>query len=204
MTPGRRMTAEKRRAHLLDSAADLAAGRDLAAVSVQEIAEHAGVSEGLLYHYFPTKHALLVAAVRRAADAMIAALDAAAKGPPLQLLAAVLAAYLDHVQADPTGWRTLLQAHTGELAEIAAECDAHSGRLALSALGVEQPSPALMLTLDGWLALEKGVCLHWLDHPEIPRATVEDLLVTTLLSALESAGRHDEQVRELRQRLLGV
>lgn len=202
--PGRRMTPERRRAHLLDAAADLAAGRDLATLSVQEIATHAGVSEGLLYHYFPTKQALLVAAVRRAADAMIAALDAAAHGPPLQMLAAVMAAFLDHVQADPTGWRTLLQARTGELAEIVATCDEHSRRLALRGLGVDDPSPVLEMTLQGWLELEKGVCLTWLEHPEIPRAAVEDQLTSLLLQAMESAARHDEQTREVRERLLGT
>ena len=108
--PGRRLTPERRRAHLLDAAAELAAGRDLATLSVEEIAAHAGVSEGLLYHYFPTKQALLVAAVRRAADAMLAALDAVPTGPPSDALSRGLSAYLDHVQADPTGWRALLQA----------------------------------------------------------------------------------------------
>jgi AcrR family transcriptional regulator len=49
-----------------DVAVELAAGGDLSAVSVQDIAARAGVSEGLLYHYFPNKDALLLAAVRRA------------------------------------------------------------------------------------------------------------------------------------------
>jgi len=201
MAPGRRMTAENRRAHLLDAAADLAAGRDLATLSVQEIATHAGVSEGLLYHYFPTKQALLVAAVRRAADAMLAALDAVPVGPPSLALAAGLAAYLDHVRADPTGWRSLLQARSGELEGIAAAVDEHSRRLVLAAFGVEAPSPALTLMLDGWLAFEKQACLTWLDHPEIPRDAVADLLGSTFDRALEATARHDDQTREVRERL---
>lgn len=61
-------------------------GRGIEGVSVQEIAAHAGVSEGLLYHYFPTKQALLLAAVQRAADAMVAAVDIAWPGTPLDAL----------------------------------------------------------------------------------------------------------------------
>jgi AcrR family transcriptional regulator len=198
------MTPERRRAHLLDAAAELAAGRGLAALSVEEIAAHAGVSEGLLYHYFPTKQALLVAAVRRAADAMRAALDVAAHGAPLESLTAGLAAYLDHVQADPTGWRALLQARTGDLAEIAADVDEHSRRLLLLQIGVAQPSPVLSTVLDGWTALERQVCLGWLERPTVARAAVEDLLVSTFLQAMEAGARHDEQMREVVTRLLGT
>ena len=201
--PGRRLTPQRRRAHLLDAAAELAAGRDLATLSVEEIAAHAGVSEGLLYHYFPTKQALLVAAVRRAADAMLAALDAVPPGPPSTALSAGLAAYLDHVQADPTGWRALLQARTGELAAVAATVDERTRALLLAALGVAEPSPAFTLALDAWLAFEKQACLAWLDRPELSRTAIEDLLGSTFDRTLEATARHDEQTREVLARLLG-
>ncbi len=198
------MTSERRRTHLLDAAAELAAGRDLATLSVEQIAAHAGVSEGLLYHYFPTKQALLVAAVRRAADAMHAALDAVPLAPPSTALSVGLTAYLDHVQADPTGWRSLLQAGSGELAGIAAEVDEHAVRLLLAALGVQAPSAAFALAVDAWLAFEKQACLGWLDHPEVPREAVADLLGSTFDRTLEATARHDPQTREVLERLLGT
>lgn len=198
----RRLAREDRRGQLLDVAVELAAGRDVTAVSAQEIAARAGVSEGLLYHYFPTKQALLLAAVRRAAEAMTAALDAAAGGPPLPSLAAGLAAYLDHVQAEPTGWKAVLQARTGELAEVGAAVDAHARGLVLAGLGVRDPSPALLMALNGWAALEREACLAWLEHPQLPRAAVEDLLMTTFLQALEAAARHDERTREVLARIV--
>jgi AcrR family transcriptional regulator len=200
----RRLPPERRRAQLLDAASDLAAGRDLATISVQDIARHAGVSEGLLYHYFPTKQALLDAAAARAAETMTAALDAAAAadGDPRELLLAGLGAYLDHVRADPVGWRVLLAAHSGEPARIAAAMDAHTRAAALHALGVTDPSPVLALVVEGWLAFEKQVCLTWLEQPGASRAAVEDVLVTTFLQALDAAARHDAQTREARDRLL--
>ena len=199
----RRLPPEQRRTQLLDAASDLAAGRDLTTLSVQDIARHAGVSEGLLYHYFPTKQALLDAAAARAADRMAAALEAAAAGgDPRELLVSGLGAYLDHVRADPVGWRVLLSAHSGEPARIAAAMDAHSRAVALRTLGVTDPSPALALVVDGWLALEKQVCLTWLEQPGASRAVVEDVLVTTFLQSLEAAARHDEQARAARDRLL--
>jgi AcrR family transcriptional regulator len=140
-TPRRRLDPARRREQLLDAAVELAAGRDLTLLSVQDIAAYAGVSEGLLYHYFPTKDALLVAAVQRAADALTSALDGAAQGPPMVALLAGLAAYLDHVQADPTGWHAVLQARTGALADIGAAVEEHARRLLLAALDVRDASP---------------------------------------------------------------
>ena len=189
----RRLSAEQRREQLLDAALDAAAGRDLATVSVQELAAAAGVSEGLLYHYFPTKQALAVAAVRRAADAFLTDVRAAATvaEPLAAQLKAGLAAYLDHVQAQPIRWRALLSARTGDLALISAEVEAASRDLLLAALGVEDPSDVLLVALAGWAALERDACLAWLDHPAMPRQALEELLLTTFTSAVRAAAAHD-------------
>ena len=199
--PRRRLPSAQRREQLLDAAVELAAGRDLSALSVRDIAAHAGVSEGLLFHYFPTKDALLLGAVQRAADAMLAALDGAVTDDPLTGLTAGLAAYLDHVQADPTGWRALLAARTGPLADTAAVVEARGRRLTLDLLGVPEPSLAVAAVVDGWAALERQVCLDWLQQPALSRAVVEDLLLSSFLGALEAAARHDEQARQVLVRL---
>jgi AcrR family transcriptional regulator len=199
----RRMAPEQRREQLLDAAVQLAAGGDLTALSVQEIAAHAGVSDGLLYHYFPTKQALLIAAVRRAAERMRVALDAALQGPPLESLVAGLGAYLDHVQADPTGWRALLKATGGELAAIAADVTEHSRALVLAGLGIPNPGPALSMALQGWSALEREVCLAWLEHPQVARGAVEDLLLSAFLNVLEATARHDPETSDVLKRVLG-
>lgn len=199
--PRRRLDRASRREQLLDAAVQLAAGRDLTLLSVQDLAAYAGVSEGLLYHYFPTKDALLVAAVQRAADGLTAALDNAAQGPPQAALAAGLGAYLDHVQADPTGWHAVLQARSGALADIGAAVEEHGRGLMLTLLGITDASPLLQAALDGWAAFEREVCLTWLRSPEIERAAIEELLLSSFLAAIESAARHDGQSRSVLDRL---
>ena len=188
---------------MLDAAIALAAGGDIATISVGEVAARAGVSEGLLYHYFSTKQALVTAAVRRAADAFIEDLRAAAAGPPLTRLTAGLGAYLDHVQAQPTGWRALLHANTAELAEIGNEVEHESLRLALDALGIAEPSSVLSVTLSGWAQLERSICLGWLEHPDVERAVVEDLLASTFIAALTAAGRYDPDAKDALSRIVG-
>src|SRR6476661_2909346 len=66
MTEARvRMSTEDRREQLLRAGVELLRRRPHEEVSIEEIAEAAGVSKGLLYHYFPTKKDFLVAAIER-------------------------------------------------------------------------------------------------------------------------------------------
>jgi AcrR family transcriptional regulator len=190
---GRRLTFEQRREHLLDAVSTLAADTDIEALPVQELAAHAGVSEGLLYHYFPTKQALILAAVRRAADGLMTALTEATsvEGSPEIRLAAGLSAYLDHVEAEPVGWRAALRARGGELAAVNVEVEAFVQKLILDALGVKAPSQAMLLALAAWSALEREACLRWLEHPDMPRQTIEDVLFSSFDAVLEAVGRHD-------------
>jgi AcrR family transcriptional regulator len=203
---GRRLTYAQRREQLLASVSTLAADTDVEALSVQELAAHAGVSEGLLYHYFPTKQALILAAVRQAADALMDDLRAAAaiQGPTELRLFAALKAYLDHVQGQPVGWRVAFRARTGELAAINAEVEAFTRTLILDALDVKEPSDAFLLALAAWSALEREACLNWLDHPDITRQAIEDLLLSSFDCALEAAARHDPATAQVLARLAGA
>ena len=57
--------AEQRRNQLIDTALELFAERGIEATRVSDIAQAAGVAQGLLYHYFPSKDALLAAIIER-------------------------------------------------------------------------------------------------------------------------------------------
>lgn len=204
---GRRLDPVARRAELLAAAQRLAAGGDVTQVSVRAIAAEAGVSLGLLYHYFPTREDLLVAAVRQSAGTLVEAMERAFGTPattPLDALGAGLAAFLDHVQEDPTGWLALLSARSGALAEVGEEVETRLRTVTLHALGVTDPSPALEATLDGWAALEREACRTWLARPGLSRAALEDLLESAFLGALAAAARHDEQAARVLETLAGA
>lgn len=61
----RQRQAEQRRAQLIDAALDLFSAHGFEATRVADIAHAAGVAQGLLYHYFPTKESLLAAIIER-------------------------------------------------------------------------------------------------------------------------------------------
>src|SRR5271154_7481747 len=67
-TPRRRLSPEDRRAELLALGAEVFGQRPYDDVRIDEIAERAGVSRALMYHYFPDKRAFFAAVVKDEAD----------------------------------------------------------------------------------------------------------------------------------------
>src|SRR3954454_4826750 len=95
-----RMTPDDRREQLLALGVRLLSTRSLDELSIETLAEEAGISRGLLYHYFGNKHDFHRAVVRKAADDLIEATAPAQEGEPLERLAKSLDAYVGYVQAN--------------------------------------------------------------------------------------------------------
>jgi AcrR family transcriptional regulator len=65
-TPTRReLQAQERRNQLIDTALALFAEKGVEGTSIKDIAERAGVAQGLVYHYFASKDALFAAIIER-------------------------------------------------------------------------------------------------------------------------------------------
>jgi AcrR family transcriptional regulator len=60
---GRRQQADQRREQLLEAALELFAERGWAGSRISDLAARLGVAHGLVYHYFPSKQALLQAVI---------------------------------------------------------------------------------------------------------------------------------------------
>ena len=113
-TPARtRLTPEQRRSQLLDLGVRLLATRSLDELSIDLLAEEAGISRGLLYHYFGNKHDFHEAVVRRAADDLILQTAPPAEGDPLERLLASVTAYVDYVLANYEGYVSLVRGASG-------------------------------------------------------------------------------------------
>lgn len=167
-----RTPPDKRRQDLIDATARCLAERGVAGASVREICKRAGVSAGLLTHYFAGVDALIVATYRdvvtRVAGILTAAADAAGSDPRTRLLVYVAASFRDPV-ADPDllatwiAFWSLVRSHPGvahahrELyaegrAEIAALVAACLPRLDAATLRLM--AIAISGTMDGlWLEL---------------------------------------------------
>jgi AcrR family transcriptional regulator len=169
------MSPESRREQLLDHGTRLLATRTLDEISIELLAEEAGISRGLLYHYFGSLQDFHVAVVRRAVEDIYAITAPRDIDDPLEQLAASLGAYVDYVAANHTGYVSLIRAAAGgneELRTIYLDARraltdrifAIAGPDQLAALGMVD-SAATRLLVDGWAAMVENVAVAWVDDP---------------------------------------
>src|SRR5258706_14546667 len=88
--PRVRLDVDERRAQLVELGLAHFGERAYDDVSIDAIADAAGISKGLLYHYFPTKRAYYAATVKEAAARLVASTDTDDSAPPLERLHAGL------------------------------------------------------------------------------------------------------------------
>ena len=121
--PRIRLDVEERRSQLVELGLQHFGERAYDDVSIDAIADAAGISKGLLYHYFPTKRAYYAATVKEAASRLVASTDTGDGRAPLASLQAGLDAYLAYVKAHAKAYATLMRSGVGVDPEIARIVD---------------------------------------------------------------------------------
>jgi len=176
-----RLSPDQRRSQLLDLGVRLLATRSLDELSIDLLAEEAGISRGLLYHYFGNKHAFHEAVVRRAADDLIAQTAPPVDGEPLERLLISVSAYLDYVETNYEGYLSLVKGAAGgndTVRQIYEEArSALTDRIFREdAQGEIIPdTPASRLVVRGWSAMIEELVLTWVR--ESGGVTREELLM---------------------------
>lgn len=105
-----RITSQERQASLIAAAASLFAAKGFNGTTTKEIAKAAGVSEALVFKYFPTKRTLYAAilAEKVTVSALLEAVDEAAKKRDDHRVFSLIASYRIRPGVDPTLLRLLL------------------------------------------------------------------------------------------------
>ncbi|MDN3351312.1 TetR/AcrR family transcriptional regulator [Actinomadura sp. DC4] len=180
---------DERRAQILTCARALFRERPYEAVSNTEIAAAAGVSRGLLNHYFGTKRELYLAAVEQMLHV-----------PPIPVPAYVPGASVrDRVAESIDGWLELLERNAetwlaaverassggdprlGSLLDEAREraVDRINEVVGVGALAARHPE--VRAVLRGYSGLAEAVSLEWLKRGRLTRQQAQLLLEETLL-----------------------
>ncbi|QRN95082.1 TetR/AcrR family transcriptional regulator [Archangium violaceum] len=107
---------EERRSALLKAAREVFARRGLAATKMTDLAAAAGISYGLVYHYFPDKESVFATLVEEAIQDGIRLLTAERQGPgtPWEQLQRFCAQILEHVREETSIPLILVQARASE------------------------------------------------------------------------------------------
>jgi AcrR family transcriptional regulator len=203
-----RLDVDERRSQLVELGLAEFGRHPYDAVSIEHIAQQAGISKGLLYHYFPTKRAFYVACVRLASGKLLARLALPPETPPFERLNEQVDRYLQFVSEHSGAFATLMRNHAGADRDVAAAVeDTRKKALAYltSGLGDVLPeattSPLLQVAFHGWIGLVEGASIAWVEscvggkEHAASAAEVRDLLVRALLSVARSALRSQIEPR---------
>lgn len=103
---------DERRDAIFKAALQIFARKGLAAARISDIAAAAGLSYGLVYHYFRDKEELFVELVQRAVGGGVMVTQAAldADGPPLERLHALCEEMVEGIRDDPEYTLIVIQA----------------------------------------------------------------------------------------------
>lgn len=190
------MSTDARRQQLLDAGVALLKHRPQTDVSTEEIAEAAGVSKGLLYHYFPTKSDFIVAALERGQRELAERLAPDPSLPPVKRLDASLDAFLDYVEEHPAAFASIFRGESEDPAVTVAVEAGRATQLAILMTSIgewdEAPvsverTPELEAAVQGWLFFVEGAVLHWMEAADLDRDRLRVLLRTALGGALLAA-----------------
>jgi AcrR family transcriptional regulator len=188
-----RLPVDERRRQLLDLGVDLFTSNAYDKLTMARIADAAGISKALLYHYFPTKQAYFAATLEQAADQVARSIEPDPDLAPLDAVAASLDAYLAWIEQHSAAYRKLIQGvgSTPEVGSLVEAIRDHTARRILARLTAgEDPPPATRTAVRAWLWYLDGAILDWLEHHDLERAELRDFLVRSLTGALTAAGAH--------------
>ncbi len=177
-----RLSVPERRAQLLRLGVQLFSATPYDAISIDEIAQAAGISKGLLYHYFGSKRDFYLEVVREAVDELLSLTAPDPELPADEQLVRGLHAYLDYVRRRREGYLTVMQGGMGADPEVRALVDRMRQRVVqrlLDGLGIDDPSPRLLVGLRGWIGALEGLVLAWLETTQVDDDEVVTLGIAT-------------------------
>lgn len=184
--PRRERAAATRRALVL-AALQAFSTKPFDAVSIDDIADAAGVAHGLAFHYFGSKRGLYLEALREVGRQLGDVHAVEADGSPAQRIRAMLTRHMRYMSrhrelalhlfrgglgTDPEAWRIVDESRDGAMAWMAAE------------LGLDPANPALRLTLRATTGAIDEATVYWLAHRRLASL---DALIDALLEMVRAA-----------------
>ncbi|MFF3644940.1 TetR/AcrR family transcriptional regulator [Streptomyces sp. NPDC002564] len=173
-----------RRAELIAIGRKLFADTSYDALSMDDIARHAGVAKGLIYYYFKSKRGYYLAIIEDSVADLVARAGRHDDLPPVERVQRTIDGYLRYAEHHQAAYRTIISGGVGFDAEVHAIRDgvreALVTAIAEGAYGRKDIPRLARTALLGWFSSVEGVTLDWIGHRELSRETVGALLVRTL------------------------
>jgi len=210
------LKSDARKLKLLELGLRLFATRSYEDVSIEEVAREAGMSKGLLYHYFGSKRAFYTEVIRFAVEALVDRLviDPTISGP--DNVRRGLLAWFEFVAQQGDAYLAIMHGGLGadgEVGPILEEARRVLVQRILDGLEIEetgaaghqlgsgqasgpgQAPPALRIAVRSWIGMVETAALDWLAHGDLEPAPIIDILMAALFAELLVASHHSPGVR---------
>jgi AcrR family transcriptional regulator len=198
-----RLQIDERRAQLLDLGIRMFSTRAYDDIAIDDVAARAGVSKGLLYHYFRGKRDFYVETIRAASLQLRRLTEPDPTLPPPARLRAAVDAHLNYVQEHGSVYAAIYRSGVAVAPEISDILEEHREVVVqyfLQNLGISRPRPVLRGALRAWIAMVEGISLHWIANPELKRDPLRELLIAGYGAMLAKAFELDPRTaREARR-----
>ncbi|APE38716.1 TetR family transcriptional regulator [Nocardia mangyaensis] len=181
-----RLSPEERRLQLITLGAEMLADRSLEEVSVDDIAKQAGISRGLLFHYFASKQEFHEAIARHVSTEFFTAIMPNRDLSLFDMLRDSIERFVDYATEHSASYRSVLRGPasvTPDMADYVNETRGAIADLIVSELPLPPEDPdlaRLTLAIRGWIAFVEETILTWMVEKPIGREDLVDLLVESL------------------------
>jgi AcrR family transcriptional regulator len=201
-TPRHYLSQDARRTQLLELGLSLFGARSYEDISIEELAQQAGISKGLMYHYFGSKRAFYTEVVRLAATRLLETVepDPGLSGP--DNIRRGLTAYFAFVEEHAEPYLALMHGGLGMddlVHNILEESRQSIVSHILYGIGVDEPNlpriAPMRLAIRSWIGGVEAAALHWMVQRDVPIPTIIDMLATSLMVQLAVTARRVEGVR---------
>jgi AcrR family transcriptional regulator len=186
-SPAARGGRPTRRARILKAAEAIFAHRPYDEVSVDDIADRAGVAHGLVFHYFGSKRGLYLATLENVLAAGNAQFDANIEPDPLRWLEVTLDILLDGASEEEQLFiMTVRNAGGAEVTEVLTRERQGAADRVLEKLAPTRESPLLRMAIVSWAAYANELVASWLERRSDSRAHIRALLISALNETLKA------------------
>ncbi|TXS44323.1 TetR/AcrR family transcriptional regulator [Streptomyces sp. t39] len=182
-----RLKPEERRAQLISIGLRLLTTRPIHEMSIDEVAVEAGISRGLLFHYFPTKRDYYVAVVQAGGRRLLLHAAAPEEGTPQDRVRGIVDGFVSFVQRRKDTYVAVVRAAAGGDDLVLEVFEDNRRTLAdrvLQAAGIHAPTPLHRLAARGWLAMAEEMAVSS-TADVVTKDDLVDLLVSSLEQTLE-------------------
>ncbi|MFJ9681319.1 TetR/AcrR family transcriptional regulator [Streptomyces sp. NPDC101194] len=189
-----RLSPDERRAQLVAIGLDMLADRSLDELSTDEVARRAGISRGLLFHYFDSKRDFYRAVVRQECDGFAAATEPDSSLEPVPWLRSFITGFVAYVLEHRKVYLALVRGAAGGQPAVEDIVERTRGVLARRVeeaqrrLGMPD-SPRLPVAARAWMAFAEEAVTSWPSGGSEGPAELGAFLESSFISLLGALDR---------------